>query len=83
MAGVAGTEETGTQRIHKMGQVVMGLGIMGQIQVTPRWVNDPVWLHNRCRRESGQGQVWAPPPQGNQAEVGEVRSGLIIVELLT
>ena len=42
----------------------------------PRWANDPVWLHNGSRRESGQGRVQAPPPKGNQAEGGEGRSGL-------
>ena len=24
----------------------MGLGILGQIQVTPGWKNDPMWRHN-------------------------------------
>ena len=43
-------EETETQRIHKMGQGDMGIGIMGQRQVTPRWVNDPMWLHGRVRQ---------------------------------
>ena len=56
-----GEEDIEVQRIHKMGQVVMGLGIMGRIQVTPRWANGPVWLHDGSRRESGQGRVRAPP----------------------
>ena len=61
-----------------MGQGSMGIGIMGWIQVTPRWTNDPVWLHNRSRREIGQGQVWPPPPppDGNQAEGREGQRGL-------
>ena len=47
-----------------MGQGEMGLGIMGQRKMTPRWENDPVWLHDGIIRESGQGRVWAPPPRG-------------------
>ena len=39
-------EETGTQRIKKMGHGAMGLGILVRRQVTPRWENDPVWLHD-------------------------------------
>ena len=45
-----------------MGQGAMGLGMMGRRQVTPRWENDPVWLHKGRIQESGQGQVQAPPP---------------------
>ena len=67
--------------IHRMGQGKMGLGILGQRKVTPRWVNDPVWLHGGSKLESGQGRVWAPPsPDGNQAEGGEGRSGFRILE---
>ena len=61
-----------------MGQGEMGIRMMGRRQVTPRWANDPVWLHRRSRRESGQGRVREPPPDGNQAEGGEGRSGLRI-----
>ena len=61
MAGVAGAEKAGTQRSKKMGKGVMGLGMLGRRYVTPRWVNDPVWLHDRSRQESGQGRVRAPP----------------------
>ena len=66
-------EETGTQRIQKMGQGAMGLGMMRRGKVTPRWENDTVWLHGGSRRESGQGRVRAPPPPqgGYQAEGGE------------
>ena len=67
---MAGEEETGKQRSQNMGQVEMGLGLLGWIQVTPMWENDLVWLHNGSRRESGQGRVRAPPPDGNQAEGG-------------
>ena len=35
--GVAGTEETGMQRSQKMGQGVMGIGMLGRRQGTPRW----------------------------------------------
>ena len=70
-------EETGTQMGQMMGQGEMGLGIMGWRQVTHRWANDPVWLHDGSRRESGQGRVQAPPPpEGNQVEGREGRSGL-------
>ena len=53
-----------------MGQVAMGLGMLGRRQVTPRWKNDPVCLHGGSIRESGQERVWSPPPEGNQAEGG-------------
>ena len=43
---MAGAEETGTQRSQKMGQGAMGLEMLGRRQVTPRWENDPVWLHD-------------------------------------
>ena len=62
MEGVA--EETGKKRSKRMGQGAMGLGMLGRRQVTPRWVNDPVWLHNGSRRDSGQGRMRAPPPRG-------------------
>ena len=60
-----------------MGQGAMGLGMLGRRQMMPRCDNDTVWLHAGSRRESGQGRVRAPPPpEGNQAESGEGRSGL-------
>ena len=74
-----GVEDTGTQRSHNMEQGVMGIRVLKWIQVTPRWANDPVWLHDGRRRESGQGWGRTPPPYGNQAEVGEWRSQLRIV----
>ena len=67
-ADVAGEEETGTQRIQNMKQVAMSIGIMGQRQVTPRWENDPVWMHNGSIQESGQGRGQATPPYRNQAK---------------
>ena len=48
----------------------MGIGILGRRQVTPRWANDTVWLHVRSRRESDQGRVRAPLPDGNKVEGG-------------
>ena len=45
-----------------MRQGLMGIGIPGRRQVTPRWAIDPVWLYGVSRQESGQGQVQAPPP---------------------
>ena len=56
-----------------MGQGDMGLEMLGRRQVTPRWEKYPVWLHNKSRKDSGQGRVRAPPPDGNQAEGGEGR----------
>ena len=55
-----------------MGQGEMGIRMLGRIQVTSRWANDPVWLH-AGRREIGQGRVREPPPDGNQVEGGEGR----------
>ena len=68
------------QRSQKRGQGEMGIGMLGQRQVTPRWENDPVWLHNRSRQESGQGRMRAPSPDINQAEGGEGRIRLKIME---
>ena len=53
----------------------MGLRMLGRIKVMTRWVNDTVWLHDGGQ-ERGQGRVREPPPDGKQAEDGEVRSGL-------
>ena len=63
-----------------MGKGAMGLRMLGQRQVTLRWANDPVWLHDGSRQESDRGQVRAPPPDGNQVEDGEGWSRLRIVE---
>ena len=54
-----------------MGKGARGIGVLGQRQVTTRWANDTVWLHNGSRWDSGQGPVREPPPDGNQAEGGE------------
>ena len=83
LAGVArAEEETGTQRILMMGQVLMALGMLGWRQVTPRWENYPVWLHGGRRRKSGQGRVQSSPPEGNQAEGGEGWSAVIRMKYL-
>ena len=66
-----------------MGQGAMGLGMLGLRQVMPRYANDPVWLHDRIRQESGQGRVRASPPERNQAGGGEGRIGLRTVDYLT
>ena len=49
------------QRSQNMGKGARGLRVLGQRQVTPRWANDTVWMHNGSRQESGQGQVREPP----------------------
>ena len=46
-----------------MVQGEMGIGIIGRRQVTTRWLNDPVWMHDGIIQESGQEQVRAPPPR--------------------
>ena len=70
-------KETGTQWSQTMGKGEMGLGILGQRQVTTRWENDPVWLHNGSIWVIGQGRVRAPPPpEGNKAEGREGQSRL-------
>ena len=56
-------EETETQRSQNTEQEVIGIGILGHIQVTPRQANDPLWLNDGSRRESGQGRVQAPPKE--------------------
>ena len=43
------------QRIQRMGQGEMGLGMMGIRQVTPRWENDTVWLHDEVDRRVARG----------------------------
>ena len=66
---MVGVGEIGTHRSQSMGKGVMDLEMLIWRQVTPRWVNDPVWLHDGGW-ESGQGRVRAPPPpDGKQAEV--------------
>ena len=59
----------------------MGIGIPGWRQVTPRWANDPVWLHGGSRREIGQGLVRAPPPRrrsgGGQRRVERVKKSRV------
>ena len=63
-----------------MSQGAMGLRILGRRQVTHRKENDHVWLYDESRRKSGQGRVWVPPSDVNQAEGGEGWSGLRRVE---
>ena len=71
-------EETGINSIQKMGQGYMGLGMLVQRQVMPRWVNDNFCLNDVSRRDSVQGRVRSapsPPPYRNQVEGGEGQSG--------
>ena len=66
-----------------MGKGAMGLRIMGQRQVTPRWENDPVWLHDGSRQEIGRGRVQEPPQtkiRRRSEKGGEGRSGLRRIE---
>ena len=65
-------EEKETQKSQNMGQGAVGISMLGQRQVTYRRANNPVWLNNRTRQESGLGRVQAPPPEGfrRRAEKG-------------
>ena len=65
-AGVAGAEETGAQMSQIMGQVVMSLGMLGKRQLTPRWTNDPVWLHNGVDGRVARGGCETPPQTENR-----------------
>ena len=60
---MAGEEDIGTRRSHKMGQGEMGLGMLVRRQVNPRWENDPMWLKDGIIQESCQGRVQAPTPR--------------------
>ena len=65
-------------------QGAMGLGMLGQIQVTPRWSNDPVWRHVGMNGREGQGGCgYLPSLVRKRAEGGEGRSGSIIVAYVT
>ena len=69
-----------------MGKGARGLGVLGQRQVTTRWANDTVWLHNGSRRDSGQGRVRAPPQTEIRRMAEKGREGQIRlrrVEMLT
>ena len=62
----------------------MGLSMLGQIQVTLRWSNDPVWIHvGRNGREGQGGCRYLPPLVRKRAEGGEGRSGSRIVAYVT
>ena len=41
-------------------------GMMGQRQVTPRWIDDPVKRHNRRRWRGCQGRRGMPLPEGHR-----------------
>ena len=73
---MAGEEDTGTQCSRRMVQRAMGIGMLGRRQVTPRWVNDPVWRHDDVNGIVDRGGCRHPLPDGKQVEVGEGRSGL-------
>ena len=58
-------------------QVAMGLGMLGQRQVTPRWANDPVWRHCGGKGREGQGRCVYSPLGGKRAEDEEGQNVLI------
>ena len=53
----------------------MGLGTLGRRQVTPVWVNDPVWRHDGQQGREGRGMSGLPPPGGHGVDVREGRRG--------
>ena len=55
MAGVAGAVEAGKYRSRSVMQGLMGLSMLGRIQVMPRWENDPVWRHDSGNGREGRG----------------------------
>ena len=65
-AGVAGAGEARKQRIVMQGQI--GIGMLVQIQVTPRWENDHVWRNDGRKGREGRGVSGQPPPQ---ADIGQ------------
>ena len=56
-------EETGTQRSENMGQEAMGLGMLGRIQVTPRWIINLCGCTTEVDRILAMGGCEHPPPQ--------------------
>ena len=64
-----------------MMQVATGLGMLGRIQVTPRWVNDPVWRHDGLKVRKGRGMIRYLPwvDIGWRSEKGG--AGIIIIAI--
>ena len=58
-----------------MGQGEMGLGILVWRQVTPRWANDPVWLHDGVYGRVARGGCGHPPQTENRHRAEKVGSG--------
>ena len=55
-------KRNGTTKTYILGE--MGLGMMGQIQVTPRWENDTLWKYDGGNRREGRGGYgYLPPPR--------------------
>ena len=52
-------------------QGAMVISILVRIQVTPRWVNDPVWIHNGKNGREDQGRRGYPPPR-RKSGVGQI-----------
>ena len=44
------------------------IGMLGRIQVTLRWADDPAWRHNGRRWRGCWGRRGLPPPEGHQTE---------------
>ena len=70
-AGVARGGRSGKKQCWGLMQGAMGLGMLGRRQVTPRWANDPVCVHDGRKRIEGQGGCGYPPhPLGGNQEAG-------------
>ena len=74
-------EETGKYWIHSAIQGVIVRGVLVRRQVTPSWMNDPMWRHNGGNGREVWGRVWVPSPAPGRKRVegGEGRSVLRIV----
>ena len=57
-------------------QGALGLFMLGQRQVTPGWVNDPVWRHYRRKSREGMGMSGYTPPGGHWVAGRKERSGI-------
>ena len=55
----------------------VGIGMLGRRQVTPRWLNDPVWRHDGRNGREGQGRCVYSPPGGKRVDDEEGQNGLI------
>ena len=58
-----------------MMQRPMGLGMMGRIQGTSEWANDPVWINDGWKERDGRDMTRSPPPGVHWVAGGKLRNG--------